>query len=74
MARCVAALIAIGSDAALTALGEYATAPIYEDPKASALRQAIAKGLFAFDPTYYCQRVNGVCRKSKVCSGPFSKT
>jgi Leucine-rich repeat (LRR) protein len=57
MARCVAALIAIGSDAALTALAEYATVPIYEEPQANPLRRAIAKGFFAFDPTYYCQRV-----------------
>jgi Leucine-rich repeat (LRR) protein len=57
MARCVAALIAIGSEAALTALAEYAAAPIYEEARAYPLRRAIAQGIFAFEPTYYYQRV-----------------
>jgi len=57
MARCVAALIAIGSENALVALAEYAHSPQYEHQSAWALRQAIGRGLFAFDPNYYAQRV-----------------
>ncbi len=57
MARCVRTLIAIGSEQSLAAIADYATSPFYVDEKAWALRQAIASGLFAFDPKYYCQRI-----------------
>lgn len=57
MARCVEALIAIGSELALTAIVEYAISSPYEHEKAWYLRRAVARGLFIFDPIYYCQRV-----------------
>jgi Leucine-rich repeat (LRR) protein len=57
MALCVAALIAIGSEQALKAIVEYATSPVYKDEGAEPLRQAVTRGLFTFDPTYYCQQV-----------------
>ncbi|MEZ4728535.1 MAG: NACHT domain-containing protein [Caldilineaceae bacterium] len=57
MARCVEALITIGSEQALDAVVEYATSPIYEYPEAWSLRRAVVRGLFTFEPRYYCQRV-----------------
>jgi len=57
MARCVDALVAIGSERAVMALIEYAKSPVYTAEQAHELRRAISSGLWRLDPTDYCSRV-----------------
>ena len=57
MARCVDALIAIGSEHALKAIIEYVQSPAYQQEDAYTLRRSIGSGLLGFDPTDYCSRI-----------------